>query len=201
MQRAGGVGAVDDLFVAALHSVVLPGGLRLRMDALRGLAGEIGLGSARTVGATGNLLFVSRGRSVAALERLLEQSFEQRFGKFVPVFVRPAGAFLDLPSRDPFGGVHDPTCVSVRLMRHPCPDDLAAALRRHATDERLAVVAGDLWIGFPSGPAGSRLPAALARREVGAGGTFRSLSMIHRICEAVRQVAPLQHRAQEPVNP
>lgn len=190
MKSTGRVGGdVNRLFIAALYSVVLPRVRRLRMDELRSLAGDIGLGLARTVGSTGNLVFVSRGRSEAAMEQLLERSLEKRFGKFVPVFVRAAGSFLDLPSLDPFGGAHDPTCVSVRLMRSPCPDDMLATLRPYVTDEQLAIVAGDLWIGFASGSARSKLESAPTRKEASAGGTFRTLAMITRICEAVRQVS------------
>lgn len=181
------------LFVATLYSVVLPGGRRLQMQELRDLATDIGLTSPQTVGSSGNLVFAADGRPVAALEQLLERCFERRFGKFVPVFVRQAGPFLALPSRDPFAGAFDPACISVRLMRRPCAASLVARLQPHRTDEELAVVAGDLWIGFPRGPAGSKIPSALSRQEASAGGTFRTLAMITRICDAVRSAPPTRH--------
>ena len=190
----GGASGADDLFLAALYSVVLPGGRRLHMDELRCLAGDLGLTSARTVGSTGNLLFASRGRAVAELEQKLERAFEQRFAKPVPIFVRPAASLLELASLDPFRGAHDPRCISVRLMRTPCSDALAAALLPHVVDEQLAIVAGDLWIGFPSGPTGSKLPSALSRKETSVGGTFRSLSMIQRICDSSRALDPAASR-------
>jgi len=156
------------------------------MDELRDLATDIGLVSPQTVGSTGNLVFAADGRSVAALEPLLERSFERRFGKRVPVFVRPAKPFLALPSRDPFAGAFDPKCVSVRLMRQPCVPSVVARLQPFVTDEAIAIIGGDLWLGFPRGPAGSKLPSALSRQEASAGGTFRTLAMLTRICDAVR---------------
>lgn len=172
-------------FVATLYSVVLPGGERLRMEELRRLATDVGLKSPKTVGSTGNLVFDSDNGSIEELERLLGRSFERKFGKFVPIFVRQAKPFLELPLRDPFGGTFDPKCISVRLMRLPCADDLIARLKPYVIDEELAIVASDLWIGFPSGPSRSKLASAVSRQEASAGGTFRTLAMISRICETI----------------
>lgn len=172
-------------FIATLYSVVLPEGKRLRMEELRRLATDAKLKSPKTVGSTGNLVFESNSESIEELERLLERSFERKFGKFVPVFVRQAKPFLELPSRDPFAGTFDPKCISVRLMRHPCADDLIARLKPYVIDEELAIVAGDLWIGFPNGPSHSKLASALSRQESSAGGTFRTLAMISKICKTI----------------
>lgn len=173
-------------FAALLHSVVLPQGRRLQMAELRELAGDLGLQSVQTVGASGNLLFSAPRARVGTLERRLEQGFAQRFGKPVPIIVRRAAELAALPARNPFGSRFAATQISVRLMREPCRSDLPALLQRHVTDEILTLVDGDLWLGFAGDPARSRIPAALSRRELAAIGTFRSLAMLERIRAALR---------------
>jgi uncharacterized protein (DUF1697 family) len=172
-------------FVALLYSIVLPGNARLKMADLRDVAGAAGLGEARTVGASGNLIFAARaGRSPAALENALEARFAAAFGKAVPIIVRRAEDFAALPARNPFGAAHHPQRISVRVMREGYAPGVIEALRPYVGDEDVAIVAGDLWIGFRGPPAQSRLLAAVATRKLAAPGTFRTLAAISRIAAA-----------------
>jgi uncharacterized protein (DUF1697 family) len=168
--------------VALLHSVVLPEGARLRMAALIALAHALGLDRAATVGSTGNLLFEAQTGSPAELEDRLETAFAGRFGKRIAFIVRSADALLDLAARNPFGGQYDPSRVAVRVMREPYAAAMAERLLPYTDGAQVAVVAGDLWIGFPEGATGSRLLSRVANRKNAATGTFRTLAMIKRIC-------------------
>jgi uncharacterized protein (DUF1697 family) len=174
-------------FVALLYSIVLPGNARLRMAALREVAAGAGFADARTVGASGNLLFAAKGRrSVAAIETALEAGFVAAFGKKVPIIVRPADAIRAMPARNPFGSAHHPQRVAVRVMRTPYPASMLDDLAPYIEDEDVALVDGDLWIGFRRRPSETRLLSAFStRRFAGVPGTFRALSMIERIGKAL----------------
>lgn len=174
-------------FVALLYSVVLPGNARLKMEALRDVAGRAGFTDARTVGASGNLIFEASGRrGPASLSRDLEVVFAATFGKAIPIIVRPADAIRALPARDPFAGAHHPQRVSVRVMRAPYGPTILHELASYIEDEDVALVDGDLWVGFRRQPSETRLLSAFSTRRFAAvPGTFRALSMLQRIAGAL----------------
>lgn len=174
-------------FAALLYSVVLPGNQRLKMEALREVATAAGFRDPRTIGASGNLIIETRGRpSLASIEAKLEAGFTRTFGKEIPIIVRPADAVRALPSRDPFRGAHHPQRVSVRVMRRPYPPALLDELTPYVEDEDVALVDGDLWVGFRRPPSETRLLSAFStRRFASVPGTFRALSMIQRIASAL----------------
>ncbi|MBN8995769.1 MAG: DUF1697 domain-containing protein [Rhizobiales bacterium] len=174
-------------YVALLYSIVLPGNARLKMEALRDLAARAGFADARTIGASGNLILDAKGRpSVATIERKLEAEFVTAFGKPVPIIVRPAAALRAMPARNPFGSAHHPQRVSVRVMRAPYPPAILDDLAPYIEDEDVALVDGDLWIGFRRQPSETRLLSAFStRRFASRPGTFRALSVIERIGKAL----------------
>jgi uncharacterized protein (DUF1697 family) len=174
-------------FVALLYSIVLPGSARLKMAALRDVAARAGFSDARTVGASGNLLFEAKGRrSIPAVETALEAGFVAAFGKPVPIIVRPAAALRVMPARNPFGSAHHPRQVAVRVMRTPYPPAFLDDLAPYVEDEDVALCDGDLWIGFRRRPSETRLLSAFSTRRFAAvPGTFRALSMIERIGKAL----------------
>jgi uncharacterized protein (DUF1697 family) len=174
-------------FVALLYSIVLPGNARLKMAALRDVVARAGFADARTVGASGNLLFEAKGRrTVAAIETALEAGFVATFGKKVPIIVRPAAALRAMPAQNPFGSAHHPQRVSVRVMRTPYPAAFLDELAPYVDDEDVALVDGDLWIGFRRQPSQTRLLSAFStHRFASVPGTFRALSMIERIGKAL----------------
>ncbi len=168
-------------WIALLYSVVLPEGARLKMADLKALAEGLGYEKVRTVASSGNLIFETASRKAADVEAELEAAFARRFGKAVPVILRDAKAFRALAGADPFPGVGDAKQISVRVMRKPYPDSLIDDLKPYVSDERVALVAGDLFIHFPGRPSQTRLLAAFGTKRFATPGTFRTLAMLRKI--------------------
>jgi uncharacterized protein (DUF1697 family) len=172
----------DRRWVALLHSVVLGRGRRVEMAALRAMAEAVGVAKARTLVATGNLVFEADG-SAAELEARLEAGFAARFERRVDIVVRSAEGWERLLAGCPFREAAEarPVEVHARVMRTPLAPEVAARLQAHrAGAEALAVVDGDLWLYLPHGAGGSRLAAAAGRPGVGTG-TFRNWNTLRRI--------------------
>jgi uncharacterized protein (DUF1697 family) len=174
-------------YVALVYSVVLPAGQRLKMADLRAMAQGLGLHHPRTIGATGNLIFESDNESARDLERHLEAAFTERFGKHVPIVIRTTAGWRRLVRTNPFSteAAADPAKVAVRVMRSPIPKSMQSAMTRYVDDERIAVIAGDLWIHFASDPAKSRLVSALSAGRLEGVGTFRNANTVGKIGNAV----------------
>jgi uncharacterized protein (DUF1697 family) len=78
-----------EAFVALLRAVNV-GGRTIRMEDLRAVFGEMGFEDARTLLASGNVLFKSAGEAPAGLEARIAERLQAHFGYEVTTFVRTA---------------------------------------------------------------------------------------------------------------
>ncbi len=105
-------------YVGLLHSIVLGPGKRLVMADLRAMAEELDFRNARTLVATGNLIFDGDAAPPADIEARLEAAFRARFGKHVDIVLRTEDAFRRLAAKNPFPDGNAPD-VGIRVMRRP----------------------------------------------------------------------------------
>lgn len=167
-------------YVALLHSIVLAPGKRLVMADLKDMAGNLGFRGARTLVATGNLVFETEDAPLATIEARLETAFRDRFGKHVDFVLRTAEAWKRLAAQNPFPDGHAPD-VGIRVMRQPLDVAVLPKLRAIATpDINLAIVDGDLWIDFSGKPSETKLLSHLTTRKLGVG-TLRNANTVNGI--------------------
>lgn len=167
-------------YVALLHSIVLLNG-RLVMADLKALAEKLGLGTPRTLAATGNLVFTADAPA-AKLEAKLEKAFAERFGKPVDIIVRTAAEWRELVDGNPYG---DGESVMVRVMRKSLPHKVIDDLERYRPPkDQLCIVGGDLWVKFAGKPSQSRLLSALTTQKLGVG-TSRIWNTVRKLGEMV----------------
>ena len=165
-------------YVALLHSIVLGPGRRLVMTDLKAMAEGLGYRNARTLVATGNLIFDADEAPLAAIENRLEDAFRNRFGKHVDIILRTAEGFQSLAAGNPFPDGNGPD-VGVRVMRRKLGPDVLPKLERIATpDLGLAIVDGDLWIDFRRKPSETKLLSHLTTKKLGVG-TLRNANTIN----------------------
>jgi uncharacterized protein (DUF1697 family) len=88
-------------YVALLRGVNLVGRSSLKMADLKALAEELGLKSARTYIASGNLLFAS-DKPEEKLRLMLERSLQKHMGKQVRVMLRTAEEMTAVVRANPF---------------------------------------------------------------------------------------------------
>ncbi|AOF90544.1 DUF1697 domain-containing protein [Sinorhizobium sp. RAC02] len=165
-------------YVALLHSIVLGPGRRLVMADLKAMAEGLGYRNARTLVATGNLIFEGDDAPLAAIEDRLESAFRDRFGKHVDIILRTAAGWQRLAAQNPFpdGKGAD---VGIRVMRKPLGADVLPALETIADPAiRLAFVDGDLWIDFSKKPSETRLLSHLTTKKLGIG-TLRNSNTVN----------------------
>jgi uncharacterized protein (DUF1697 family) len=172
-------------YVALLYSIGIGGGRRLVMSDWRSMMEGIGLKNPRTLIATGNAVFQSRGATIRELENRLESAFEQSFGRRVDTIVRTAASWQRLVAGNPFPqeSSRDGSSVAVRLMREPLDESTSGSLESYATQgERLIIMNGDLWIHFVQEPNRSRLFGVLTSERLGIG-TIRNWNTVRRLNE------------------
>lgn len=171
------------VYVALLRSVNLLGNSRLKMDDLRGIAEELGLGAPRTFIASGNLLFTS-DKAEEELRRLLEQRLATHMGRAVRVIVRTAEEIAAAHRANPFPEAHGSNTLAF-FMNEPASPDLLATVRNQAEDERIAIGGREVFVAYGErgiGRSRLRIPAAEA-------GTARNMNTVAKLAELAREMS------------
>ena len=165
--------------IALLQGINVGGHRKVPMAELRTLAGEIGLGAARTYVASGNLVFESN-MAASALEAELERAISSRVGFSVPVIVRSAAQWAKTAEGDPFPEESDASPALVHLVsgKQPADDAGVEALRAKASaNEKVERVGADLWIWFGDGAGRSKLGTG-PRRGIWTSRNWRTVQAL-----------------------
>jgi len=170
-------------YVALLRGVNLVGKSTLKMADLRSIAEELGLESARTFIASGNLLFLS-DEPEEKLRRMLEKRLQEHMGKDVRVMLRTAEEMAAAVHANPFTDVRG-NSVQAFFMNDPPPADLLETVRNRAHDERVAPGIREVYVAYGEkgiGRSRLRIPAAEA-------GTARNMNTVQKLAELAREMA------------
>ncbi|MDQ0135619.1 uncharacterized protein (DUF1697 family) [Neorhizobium galegae] len=170
-------------YVALLYSIVLGGGKRVVMADLRGMAEDLGYRNCRTLVSTGNLVFETDRLPIGDIEQALETAFEKRFGKHVDIIARTGADWLKLADGNPFPA-REGSEVGVRVMRAPLDEGVLNLLERHRGEEKIAIVAGDLWVDFGGKASETRLLSAMTTVKLGIG-TIRNANTVAGLAEMI----------------
>ncbi len=131
--------------------------------------------------ASGNVLFDTRVRTEAALERRIEAGLHEALGYEVPVFVRSLPELAELVARPPYreNRATDGDYLSVGFLK-VVPDDAARARAESLRSEldHLKVDGRALWWRRRGE---SRLTLVQVERALGSPATFRALSSVSKL--------------------
>lgn len=176
--------------VALLRAINLGPHNKVGMDALRALAGALGLEGVRSVLQTGNLVFDADGDTTEGLERRFEASLRARLGLGTDVFVRGARDWEALIAQNPFpeAAVGDPSHLLVMCLRSaPAPGRAQALQQAISGREQVRVVGRQAYAVYPDGIGRSRLTMARIEQALGTRGTARNWNTVLRIGALLRE--------------
>jgi uncharacterized protein (DUF1697 family) len=146
-------------FVALLRGINVAAQRKVPMADLRGLAADLGLGSPRTLIASGNLIFDSDEKRVP-LEAVLEEGLKRQFGFSVDVMVKEVDQWADYWAAKPFPAERElnPGFLLLYVGKEAADDRMVEALRARAdAGEKVARTGDALWIYFANGGGRSKL--------------------------------------------
>lgn len=166
-------------YVALLRAVNV-GGQLLKMDDLKRIAGELGLGSPKTFIASGNLLFTSDRRE-CEIKADLERAIAAHMGRPIGVMLRTADEIAAVAASNPFAAQPGNRVVAIFLNHAPAKD--AADAAKNVADESLALGAREIYVHYPSGQGQSklRIPAA-------ASGTARNMNTVAKLADLAKEM-------------
>jgi len=171
-------------FVALLRAVNLGPHNQIAMSDLKGVAERCGLGGARTLLQSGNLIFQSQARSSTGLEALLEGALSEDLSLKTPVVVRSAAEWRKALDANPFPkeAEADPGhVVLMPLKEQPAKTAPAALASAIVGRERIELVGKNLYLVYPDGIGRSKLTSALIEKKLGVAGTGRNWNTARKI--------------------
>ena len=170
-------------YVALLRGVNLVGNSTLKMSDLKRIADDLGLKSARTYIASGNLLFLS-DRPEEELRLALEKELQAHMSKDVRVMLRTAGEIEAVVKANPFTD-QAANQVQAFFLNEPPPADLLETVRNQAEDERIADGRREVFVAYGERGIGkSRLRIASAET-----GTARNMNTVAKLAELAREMS------------
>ena len=175
--------------VSLLRGVNVGGHNKIRMEALRELYQSLGLHNPRTHIQSGNVIFGSKERNLKALANRISKALEDDLGIKAEVVLRSAAEIEDVIVRNPFRGRSDvePNRLHVFFLNQDPPAEATRNIRElNGGPEELHLVGRELYVFFPTGVSGSKLPPAAIDRAVKVPGTARNWNTVNKLLELTR---------------
>ena len=174
-----------------LRGVNVGGHHLVKMEALRALYGSLGLEDAQSYVQSGNVLFKTKAKDAVALARRVGDAIESAFGFRSAVIIRTSSDLRDVIARNPFGtrdGLEPRRLLVFFLESEP-----GAAARQKVSDiktapEELHISGRELYIHFPNGMGGSKLPLAAIERALGTPCTARNWNSVTKMLEMAERM-------------
>ncbi len=171
-------------YVALLRAVNVAGRF-VRMPQLLQACDAIGASRARTVIASGNLVFDARARTEPALVARLQAALRDTLGFDVTAFLRPAEEVrAQAAAAPPFDAEEIATAEAVHvLFLHQAPDGkaMAALAAMQRADTRLAARGREVFWLAQHAQSTSTFSAALLERRLRTRTTLRTWATLQRI--------------------
>jgi uncharacterized protein (DUF1697 family) len=169
--------------LALIRGINVGGHRLVPMPALRGLLAQLGLGEARSILQSGNLVFRSAARP-AELERLLERQTAKRLGLRTHYFIRTGAEWKAIIAGNPFAeaAARDPGHLVVIFFKQtPAPEKVAALRAAIVGREAFESAGRHAYVVYPDGIGRSRLTPALIESKLGIQGTGRNWNTVRKL--------------------
>jgi uncharacterized protein (DUF1697 family) len=168
-------------YIALLRGINVGGHKSVSMSDLCDLVAKLGFTDAKSLLASGNLMFRDDSRTPADLERLLEAETAKRLDLRADVFVRTAREWKAVVSRNPFRkeAERDPAHLLVMFLRRaPNAKEVKTLQDAIKGPEIVRADGRHAYIVYPAGIGRSRLTSTLIEAKLGTRGTARNWNTV-----------------------
>jgi uncharacterized protein (DUF1697 family) len=177
--------------ISMLRGVNVGGHNMIKMDALRTLYESLGLRNPQTYVQSGNVVFTTREKNVAALATRIEKAIEKEFGFRPPVIVRTPSELRDVIARNPFAkrrGLEPGRLLVTFLAGEPSSEARNQVLALKAEPEELRIVGREVFIYYPNGMARPKIPWTTIERMLKVSGTGRNWNSVTKLLEMAEKL-------------
>ena len=179
------------VIISMLRGVNVGGHNKIKMDALRLLYESLELRNAQTYVQSGNVVFKSKERNVAALATRIESAIERDFGFRPKVILRTFAELRDVIAKNPFAtrrGIEPNKLLVTFLAIDPGAEARAQALKNRTEPEELRLHGREAYIYFPNGMARPKLSWPAIERVLKTSGTGRNWNTVNKLLEIAEKL-------------
>jgi uncharacterized protein (DUF1697 family) len=186
--------------IGLLRGINVGGHRQVGMTNLRNFLTELGFENVRSLLQSGNLVFGSRSRFGAELERYLEMEASKRLALEVDIFVRTAEEWKSIVRQNPFRkeAERDPGHLIVLFLKNaPAAKDVALLQADIVGAEIVKAKGKQAYVFYPNGQGRSKLTNAIIERRIGraTGRNWNTVMKLDVIAKAgSRTLTPVTHR-------
>jgi uncharacterized protein (DUF1697 family) len=177
--------------ISMLRGVNVGAHNRIKMGALRALYESIGLRDPQTYVQSGNVVFRTDKRDLAALGKHIEDAIEKSLGFRPTVILRTTSELREAIARNPFAKRRDlePSKLLVDFLAGDPGAEIRDKVRSLKTDpEELRMHGRELYIYFPNGMARPKMSWAVLERTLKMPGTGRNWNSVMKLLEMAEKM-------------
>jgi uncharacterized protein (DUF1697 family) len=168
-------------YIGLLRAINLAGRNKVAMGELRDMVSRLGFDNPRSLLQSGNVLFQSRPRPAARLEKILEDGLRTHCAVDTHFMVRTADEWRAIVERNPFPSeaARDPGHLLMFCLKD-APEAASVKALQAAIKGREVVraVGREAYIVFPDGVGRSRLTSTVIEKHLGTRGTGRNWNTV-----------------------
>ncbi|HEV2617277.1 MAG TPA: DUF1697 domain-containing protein [Candidatus Acidoferrales bacterium] len=179
------------VMISMLRGVNVGGHNKIKMDELRKVYESLKLRDCQTYVQSGNVVFRTEERDLAALRERIERKIEARFGFRPDVIVRTSDQLRDAIARNPFAGrrgIEPGKLLVTFLANEPGAEARAKVLAMKFAPEELRLGGRELYIYFPNGMGQTNLSWMAVVKALGTTGTGRNWNSVTKMLEMAEKL-------------
>jgi uncharacterized protein (DUF1697 family) len=179
------------VIISMLRGVNVGAHNRIKMDALRAVYESLGLRDPQTYVQSGNVIFRTDRRDLAALATRIEAAIERGFGFRPSVILRTTSELRDAIARNPFAkrsGIEPSKLLVNFLASDPGAETRKQVLSLKTEPEQLRMDGRELYIYFPNGMVRPKMSWAVLERTLKVPGTGRNWNSVTKLLEMAEKL-------------
>ncbi len=179
------------VIISMLRGVNVGGHNKIKMEALRALYESLKLRDAQTYVQSGNVIFTTKERDLAALGKRIQNGIERKFGFRPDVILRTASELRDVMARNPFAkrrGIEPSRLLVTFLAEDPGAEARDKVRSIKADPEELRIEDRELYIYFHNGIGRAKLSLAAIERALKTPGTGRNWNSVTKMLEMAEKL-------------
>ena len=179
------------VIVAMLRGVNLGPHHRIKMADLCALCESLKLRDVQTYVQSGNVIFHTDERDLAALTQRIEKAFERRFGFQADTILRTTSELRQVVAKNPFAkrrGI-DPKKLLVTFLASVPSEEAKTLVRKMKTDpEELRIEGREVYIYYPNGLARPKISWVAIQKLLKTSGTGRNWNSVTNLLEIAEKL-------------
>jgi uncharacterized protein (DUF1697 family) len=176
--------------ISMLRAVNVGGRNKIGMETLRQLYSSLGLVEPVSYIQSGNVIFGTKEKNLTGVADRIGKAIEREFGVRSEIILRTAAELRAVIARNPFAARLDVApnkLVVTFLAKDPGVDATGRIGKLQTGPEELHLDGRELYVHFPNGISGSKVPASAIDRALKTPGTARNWNTVTKLLELAEQ--------------